>query len=1010
MLALLTGVGCSGTAGDLECDAGQCGPLSIGGTVSGLNGTGLVLQNGSEMLPVAASGPFTFVTTPVSGTTYFVSVATQPTNPSQTCTVANASGTVGTSRVTSILVSCVNNSAPTFSLGGTVGGLSGTGLVLQNNGGDNRAISASGPFTFATALPTGSLYEVTVLTQPPDQVCTVSNGGGTIGTSNVTNVAVTCVSSTVPRYSVGGNVSGLNGSGLVLRNNGGDDRAISASGPFNFATTLADGSTYAVTVAAQPANPSQTCTVTSGSGTINGAPVTSVAVACVNDPIPRYTVGGTVSGLTGTGLVLQNNGGDNHPIGTNGAFTFATTLTSGSPYTVKVFAQPTGQTCTVANGSGTVSGADVSNVAVTCVTNTIPRYTIGGTVSGLGGSGLLLRNNGTDDRAITANGSFAFGTPLPSGATYSVVVVTQPTGPAQTCTVTNGSGTVGSAPVINVTVTCVTNPPPRFSIGGTVSGLSGSGLVLQNNGGDNRAITANGSFTFATQIATGSTYSVTVSTQPSNPTQTCIVANGSGTVGSAPVTNVTITCGSAPPSQPTLVQHVSSSTNIIGRGLTSNNFRFTLPNAVGVGNVLILGISYGVQSGRAATISDDRGNSWPSSPAVVVTDTGSELTSAIFVLPNAKAGTTTVTVSFNSAIDNQIFQYTISEFYGVATTAPVNGTSSSGNTTAPTLGSGSLTPGNNDAAGGNLIWTYFGNAGGADANRATHFGAGSGFTLLDADIAWPNGAPPFSHASEYMLQTAAATITPSMSLTQSGGNDRYTGVSVALKAASGAATSPPGGMRIVHLAHFTNQLPSAGAWNLQFPSSGNLIVMTLQETNLIPVSSVSDNLGNSYTQVQPDDSVPQFWYAQGPATTGSTLQLTVSLTGGQGAGVTYLLYDVAGASASSFDGVAHKSQYNDPTGSDVTDSPVITPASAPGLTITATSLGQGPSAGLAAGCPAGAVFDLVYYAGETDLDTMDNADFRAHVFNTDTSTQHWNIDVANGGRETNVSSTAVHFK
>ena len=77
-----------------------------------------------------------------------------------------------------------------------------------------------------------------------------------------------------------------------------------------------------------------------------------------------------------------------------------------------MFAQPTGQTCTVANGSGTIGGADVTNVAVTCVTNTIPRYTIGGTVSGLSGSGLVLRNNGTDNRTVTANGSFTFATPL----------------------------------------------------------------------------------------------------------------------------------------------------------------------------------------------------------------------------------------------------------------------------------------------------------------------------------------------------------------------------------------------------------------------------------------------------------------------------------------------------------------------------------------------------------------------------------------------------------------------
>jgi hypothetical protein len=243
-----------------------------------------------------------------------------------------------------------------------------------------------------------------------------------------------------------------------------------------------------------------------------------------------------------------------------------------------------------------------------------------------------------------------------------------------------------------------------------------------------------------------------------------------------------------------------------------------------------------------------------------------------------------------------------------------------------------------------------------------------------------------------------------------GGGDQYVGVAVALKASPGAGTAPPPGMRIVHLSHLTNQSPDVGAWRLQFPSSGNLVVLTMQETNIIPVASVTDSLGNSYLHLEPDDSVPQFWIAQGPARTDPTLELTVSLTGGRGGGVTYLLYDVAGASVSSYDGFAFKSQYGNPNGSDVFDSPVITPASAPGLTITASSFGQGPSSGLASGCPAGSIFDFVYYTGETDLDTMDNADFRAHVFHTDRSTQHWNIAVSNGNNETNVSSTAAHFK
>jgi 6-phosphogluconolactonase len=91
-------------------------------------------------------------------------------------------------------------------------------------------------------------------------------------------------------------------------------------------------------------------------------------------------------------------------------------------------------------------------------------------------------------------------------------------------------------------------PPPAppagsFSIGGTVTGLASSGLVLQNNGGNDLALQADGSFTFTTQIASGATYAVTVKTQPNvGPAQNCVVANGSGTVGTAAVTNVTVTC------------------------------------------------------------------------------------------------------------------------------------------------------------------------------------------------------------------------------------------------------------------------------------------------------------------------------------------------------------------------------------------------------------------------------------------------------------------------------------
>ena len=78
-----------------------------------------------------------------------------------------------------------------------------------------------------------------------------------------------------------------------------------------------------------------------------------------------------------------------------------------------------------------------------------------------------------------------------------------------------------------------------YSVGGTVSGLTGT-VVLQDNVGDNLSVTANGSFTFPTHLAGGAAYSVTVKTQPAR--QACAVSGGSGTVGTAKVTSVAVTC------------------------------------------------------------------------------------------------------------------------------------------------------------------------------------------------------------------------------------------------------------------------------------------------------------------------------------------------------------------------------------------------------------------------------------------------------------------------------------
>ena len=81
-------------------------------------------------------------------------------------------------------------SPTTFTIGGTVTGLSGT-LGLLDNGSDSLSLSQPGTFTFAAPVASGSPYAVTVASQPSAQYCGISGGSGTAA-ADVTSVMVGC--------------------------------------------------------------------------------------------------------------------------------------------------------------------------------------------------------------------------------------------------------------------------------------------------------------------------------------------------------------------------------------------------------------------------------------------------------------------------------------------------------------------------------------------------------------------------------------------------------------------------------------------------------------------------------------------------------------------------------------------------------------------------------------------------------------------------------------------------
>jgi hypothetical protein len=295
-----------------------------------------------------------------------------------------------------------------------------------------------------------------------------------------------------------------------------------------------------------------------------------------------FTIGGTISGYTGSNLVLEDNGTDKLTVLSAAAtFTFPTSVASGGKYAVTVLTQPgsPAQTCTVTAGNGTALAA-VTSVAIACTTNSVTA-TIGGTVSNLApGASLILQDNGGDSLTITTNGPFAFKTAVtgPTDA-YAVTVNTQPNSPNQICTVTGGSGTA-SANVSNVGVSCVMS----YAIGGTVTGLVGTGFILQNSSDLEQlnisAANGNQPFTFTNLVPSGAAYTISIFAQPTGPVQTCVVtpSSASGTA-TANVSNVAVTCPAVTYSVGGVVVGLAGKIAANNGPLTDNSF--TLQNVLG---------------------------------------------------------------------------------------------------------------------------------------------------------------------------------------------------------------------------------------------------------------------------------------------------------------------------------------------------------------------------------------------------------------------------------------------
>ncbi len=222
-------------------------------------------------------------------------------------------------------------------------------------------------------------------------------------------------------HTVGGSVIGLAaGASVVLRNNGGDDLTLSVDGSFTFASPVAPGNAYAVTVQTQPANPPQTCTVTNGSGTVGATNVTNVAVNCVTH---SYAVTGSAS-----------------PVGAGNVSCPPNPVTHGQSATCMVSTNPGYTLSSVSSDTcgGSLSGSRYTTGAVTAACTVSAQFLINQTITGFTANppNPVYAPGGSFTVSATASSglpvSFASNTPTVCTVSGSTVTMVS----AGTCTLT----------------------------------------------------------------------------------------------------------------------------------------------------------------------------------------------------------------------------------------------------------------------------------------------------------------------------------------------------------------------------------------------------------------------------------------------------------------------------------------------------------------------------------------------------------------------------------------------
>ena len=568
---------------------------TLGGGATGANVTGLPAGVTAAVAGTTLTISGTPTTTTGSPFTYNI------TTTGNTCTVATDSGSITVNPIHSIALTsavgtenqvlCVNTAiAPiTYTLGGGATGANVTGLPT------GITAAVTGTTLTISGTPTvlvGSPFTYTIATT--GNSCALASASGSFTVNPVHTIALTSAASTEAQtlcvntaitpitYTLGGGATGANVTGLpagVTAVVAGTTLTISGTPT----TTTGSPFTYNITTTGN------TCTVATDSGSITVNPIHSIAltsavgtenqVLCVNTAIApiTYTLGGGATGANVTGL----------PTGITAVVT-GTTLTisgspsilTGSPFTYNI--STTGNTCTVATGTGSFTVNPVHTIALTSVASTEAQtlcvntaiapitYTLGGGATGANVTGLPTGITA----AVTGTTLTISGTPTTTtGSPFTYNITTT----GNTCTVATDSGSITVNPIHSIALTsavgtenqvlCVNTAiaPITYTLGGGATGANVTGLPT----GITAAVTGTTLTISGTPtVLVGSPFTYTIATTGNS----CALASASGSFTVNPVHTIALTSAASTEAQTLCVNTaITPITYTLGGGATGAN-------------------------------------------------------------------------------------------------------------------------------------------------------------------------------------------------------------------------------------------------------------------------------------------------------------------------------------------------------------------------------------------------------------------------------------------------------